>query len=291
LTDHTVWCWGDGGDGQLGNGQTDDDSPPVQVIGLSDVQAITAGDSFTCAVATAGTFCWGNDEAGQLGDSVGGLGGDSQSLPKQVAGITGASMIAAGRRHACAGSIAGIKCWGDGECGQLGGGSETGLSPPVSVVGAGSMWVPSKLATGADHTCAADNNGRLRCWGRNDNGELGDGTSQDRASPVAVTGITTTARDVAAGGDSTCAETTAGPRCWGENYYGQVGDGTTAPRRVPAAVKTLGTTAHPVAGGLHSCALASGQVQCWGDNSLGQLGNGTFSVSLVPTEVDFSALP
>jgi alpha-tubulin suppressor-like RCC1 family protein len=290
LTDRTVWCWGDGSDGQLGNGQTDEASPPVQVTGLTAVTAIAAGDGFTCAVNATGAFCWGSDDAGQLGDSVGGAGGASQSLPKKVAGVTGATMIAAGTSHACAGSSTGIQCWGDGECGQLGGGSETGLSGPVSVVGAGTMWMPSKLATGADHTCAVDLAGRLRCWGRNDNGELGDGTSVDRASPVTVNALTTTVRDVAAGGDNTCADTSAGPRCWGENYYGEVGDGTTATRYAPATVKALAAT-RPAPGTFHACAVAGGQVQCWGDNSVGQLGNGTISISLEPTEVDFSQLP
>jgi alpha-tubulin suppressor-like RCC1 family protein len=264
-------------------------------MNLTDVAAVTAGDSFTCAIKSSGTaFCWGFDGNGELGDAVGGVGGTSQSVPKPVAGITGATMIAAGESHACAGSAAGIKCWGDGKHGQLGGGSETGISGPVPVAGAGTgatLWTPVKLATGADHTCAVDMTGRLRCWGRNNNGQIGIGMSDSRPSPTPVGALSTTARDVAAGGDTTCADTTAGPRCWGQNYYGEVGDGTTATRYAPVTVKTLAAAAHPVAGGSHACAVVAGQVLCWGNNALGQLGNGRFSVSLVPTEVDFSGLP
>jgi alpha-tubulin suppressor-like RCC1 family protein len=156
-------------------------------------------------------------------------------------------------------------------------------------MGAGSMWTPSRVSAGSDHTCAVDTNGRLRCWGRNGSGELGDGSFNDHPQPVAVNALTTTILDVSGGTDYTCAQTTSGARCWGNNYYGQLGDGTTATRPMPAVVTSLASTARPAAGVSHACALVAGEVHCWGNNALGQLGTGTFSVSLVPVEVDFGS--
>ncbi|HEY0990283.1 MAG TPA: hypothetical protein VGD80_24695, partial [Kofleriaceae bacterium] len=290
LRDGTVRCWGDGGDGQLGNGDTPSSSEPVQVNGLSGVSAIAAGEDFTCAVNTSGVFCWGYDGNGELGDAVAGSGGSPQPVPTQVPGITGATMIAAGHHHACAGNSLGLKCWGQGADGQLGDGGNTAISPPVPVDGAGSgaMWTPARLAAGADHTCAIDTARRLRCWGDNDSGELGDGSFHDHQVPAAVAiALTASVFDVSTGDDGTCAQTSDGPMCWGENYYGQVGDGGTVFQGAPVAVKLAGTTAFPMAGGGHACAVVSGQVLCWGDNADGQLGIGTFSVSLVPTSVVF----
>jgi alpha-tubulin suppressor-like RCC1 family protein len=291
LRDGTVQCWGDGGDGQLGDDMMRPFSAPVQVLGLSDVRAIAAGEDFTCAVTGSGdAFCWGYDGSGELGDAVAGSGGPPYPRPKQVSGIAMATMIAAGHHHACAGSALGLKCWGEGREGQLGDNGTTPISPPVAVVGAGSgaMWTPATLAAGADHTCAVDAVRRLRCWGDNNSGELGDGSFDEKRIPTAVAlALSTNVLDVSTGDDGTCAQTSDGPMCWGENYYGQVGDGSTVFQGAPVAVKLSGNTVFPMAGGGHACAVASGQVLCWGDNASGQLGIGTFSLSLVPVGVVF----
>jgi alpha-tubulin suppressor-like RCC1 family protein len=282
-----VSCWGESGDGELGNGKFGNDSPPVPVMGLANVTAIAAGDSFTCAAAPSGAYCWGYDIAGELGDG----GGASHAVPQLVPGVAPLvpTMIAAGSIHACAAAATGAFCWGAGGSGQLGNAAKPTMSTAVAVTGAGSgaTWTPSRLAAGGDHTCAVDTTGKVRCWGENGTGAIGDGTSTDRSSPTQLASLGATVVDVVAGDASTCAQTTNGPRCWGYNFYGQLGDGTTTDHKTPTAVASLVTAAQPATGTSHSCALSSGEVDCWGDNSLGQLGNGTFSVAMTPVEVAF----
>jgi hypothetical protein len=123
------------------------------------------------------------------------------------------------------------------------------------------------------------------CWGSNSNGQLGDGTTTDRLTPVLVPGLET-AVDIAAGGATTCAVLSGGTvKCWGRNGNGQVGDGTTTDRLVPTTVP--GITATMVSVGLtHTCAAATQyDPYCWGDNSAGQLGTGDTTSSKTPVEV------
>jgi alpha-tubulin suppressor-like RCC1 family protein len=143
------------------------------------------------------------------------------------------------------------------------------------------------IATGTAHTCALSVNGTALCWGANGSGRLGDGTTADRYTPVAVTGLTS-AVAIATGTAHTCvlrADGTA--RCWGSNGSGRLGDTTTdLDRLVPVAVRGLTNAVAIAAGFAHSCAiLAEGATSCWGSNSRGQLGNGTASDSPTPTTV------
>ena len=287
LGDGTVWCWGEDDDGALGNGMFGDDSSPVQVTGLANVSAISAGERFTCAATAGGAFCWGFDDDGELGDG----GGASKASPQLVPGVSPLvpTMVAAGGAHACVAASTGAFCWGAGDNGQLGNAAKPTISTAVAVVGAGSgaTWTPSQLTAGGQHTCAVDTTGKLRCWGNNGSGQIGNGSSLDRSNPTVLASLGTTVTDVVAGEASTCAQTTSGPRCWGNNFYGQLGDGTTTGHRTPTAVKSLVAAALTAPGKDHSCALSNGEVECWGDNSFGQLGRGTFSIAMTPVEVAF----
>ncbi len=144
------------------------------------------------------------------------------------------------------------------------------------------LVVEPMLAAGDDHTCHLSGHGRVKCWGGNWSGKLGDGTQEDRTSPVEVTVLGEAATAIAAGDYHTCAITASGTvRCWGSNENGQLGklDGLGAP-------VTLLTAA-----GSHTCALpASGQVTCWGDNTYGQLGDGTNSSRPEPRKAGNLAL-
>ena len=141
---------------------------------------------------------------------------------------------------------------------------------------------------GSFHTCVLLQDGALRCWGLNDSGQLGNGTTTSSSTPVAVAGITGAAA-VTGGGYHTCARFPDGTlECWGRNDAGQLGDPatTTDVSRVPVRVTGISTATAVTAGGFHTCALLQdGTVRCWGQNTFGQLGNGTILNSFAPVAV------
>ena len=247
----------------------------------SDLSALSAGSSHTCALTTGGSLkCWGGNTDGQLGDGT----ITDRSTPVDVSGLTsGIAAVSAGAGHTCALTTGGgLKCWGDNSKGQLGDGTATDRSTPVDVGGLGSGV--AAISAGAGHTCALTTGGGLKCWGDNSKGQLGDGTTTDRSTPVDVSGLTSGTATVSAGAGHTCALTTGdGLKCWGNNSDGQLGDGTGGPDTSSAAPVDVTGLASGVAavsaGGLHTCALTTGGgLKCWGDNSNGQLGDGTNEV-------------
>jgi alpha-tubulin suppressor-like RCC1 family protein len=292
LSNGTVKCWGLNFSGQLGNGTTIDSTTPVAVGGLSGAAAISAGYTHTCAVLSQGTIqCWGSNSHGQLGN---GTTTDS-STPVAVSGLTGVTAIAAGGDtavgHTCALLSGGtVECWGFNSNGQLGNGTTTDSSTPVAVSGlTGGTAIADGGETTVGHTCALLSGGTVKCWGSNVVGQLGNGTTTDSSTPVAVIGLSGLggATTVAGGGDHTCALLTNGTvKCWGYNSDGQLGNGTTIDSTTPVAVSGLSGATAMVAGNIHTCALlSSGTVQCWGGDSNGQLGSGTTINSSTPVAV------
>lgn len=146
----------------------------------------------------------------------------------------------------------------------------------------------SEISTGVGwHSCATVNDGTARCWGLNDAGQIGDGTTSNSSSPAAVSGLSTVA-SIAPGGYHTCAALTDGTaRCWGNNSDGTLGDGTQTDSSTPVTVSGLTGVTAVSSGTYHSCALKSdGTVWCWGDNEFGQIGNGTYTGNvLTPMQV------
>jgi alpha-tubulin suppressor-like RCC1 family protein len=270
-----VWCWGYNAYGQLGDGTTTNRSTPVPVSGLSSgVTAITAGESHTCALTGSGVRCWGHNQYGQLGDGT----TTNRFTPVAVSGPSTIVAIAAGLGHSCAATIASSTvCWGLNDYGQLGDGTTTNRSTPVAVRNLRVQAVA--LTAGMGHTCLLSSAGAVRCWGDNQFGQLGDGTTTAPSIPTVVRGMSSGVRAVAAGAYHTCALLTSadGARCWGNNLLGQLGDGTTTHRPSPVRVSMLdGYIAAIAPGYLHTCALLGtiGYVMCWGHNFYGQLGNG-----------------
>ncbi len=281
-----VKCWGANGSGQLGDGSTTARLTPVDVSGVaSGVTAMAAGGTHTCALSTAGGVkCWGGNDYGELGDGS----TTARLTPVDVSGLTsGVTALATGYPHTCAlSTTGGVKCWGRNGSGQLGDGSTTGRLTPVDASGLASGV--TAMAAGLDHSCALTTAGGVKCWGDNGTGKLGDGTTTAHQAPVNVSGLANGVSAMAAGGDHTCALTTAGGvKCWGWNRTGQIGDGGTTNRLTPTDVSGLTSGMSAIAAGReHTCALTSaGGVKCWGSNYYGQLGDGTTTTQLTPTDV------
>jgi len=142
------------------------------------------------------------------------------------------------------------------------------------------------LAAGSRHVCALISNGTAKCWGRNDVGGLGDGTTTNSSTPVVVKGLAS-AIALGAGGAHTCAILAGGTmKCWGSNTKGQLGDGKTTNSNTPVDVVGVTGVIAIALGEAHTCAVVTGgKVRCWGMNNHRQLGDGTTVDSLVPVDV------
>jgi alpha-tubulin suppressor-like RCC1 family protein len=326
-----VKCWGLGdvgqlGDGGSGGGHKQTTATDVQVSGggvLTGATQVAVGANYGCALLEGGLVdCWGKNDAGQLGRGITStLSAFAMPVVTALDGspLQGATQVTAGGAHACVRMYTDrLKCWGQGETGQLGDGSSgVGASSalPHTVVDHYEPYATSipylegvsQVSAGGAHTCAFlkwDGSNPYRCWGDNSSGQLGDGggTSAGQSANLANAAIQpypTLVADslrfgspplakIAAGGLHTCALTQAGGvKCWGDNTHGQLGDGTNTKSMLPVGVVGLSSgVIGLVAGDLHVCALTSaGGVNCWGENTRGQLGDGTNINSNTPVSV------
>ena len=214
--------------------------------------------------------------------------------------LTGIAKIAAGNGHTCAITLSGgVKCWGLNFFGQLGDNSNNNRRTPVDVIGGPSLPPlagVTAIATGLNHTCVLINGGAL-CWGDNAKGQLGDGSTAQRLTPVAVSGLASGVAAIGGGAEHTCALTNAGGvKCWGANLPSRLGDNTLTQSSTPVDVLVgPGPVVFPAlsgatklgVGGEHNCAIVGGGVKCWGQNLRGQLGinNPLLSVARVALDV------
>lgn len=281
-----VKCWGYNDRGQLGNGTTSHSSTPVSVIGLtSGVVAISSGWEHVCAIDSVGAVkCWGFGGNGRLGTN----GTANSSVPVNVVGLSsGATAVGLGNAHSCAVVSGAARCWGLNDDGQLGDSTTASSSVPVRVTGLGTGV--ADLAGGTWFSCALSTSGAVSCWGRGSSGELGNGSTSGSSAPVAVTGLSTGVTSLASGLSHSCAVTPSGAvRCWGLNNHGQLGNGSSSTiSSTPVNVSGVSSGARAVAGGeSYSCALTNARaVECWGLNSNGQLGNSSTTQSSVPVQV------
>ena len=308
VLDATVRCWGYGGDGALGYGNTatigDDETPgsagPVDVGAGRSVTAIAAGSFHTCALLDDATVrCWGFGGDGRLGyantASVGDIQTPASAGPVELGPGRTARAISAGGAHTCAVlDDATVRCWGAGFDGRLGYGNTDsagdvrtpGSAGPVNLGG------PARaISAGGAHTCAVLVDNSVRCWGFGGSGRLGYAnidnvgdtptTTPSTAGPLDL-GPGRTATAISAGGDHTCAVLDNGSvRCWGFGGSGRLGYANTdnvgavqTPGSVgPVDLGPARTATAISAGGDHTCAvLDNGSVRCWGAGAFGQLG-------------------
>ncbi|MBL8684691.1 MAG: hypothetical protein JNK05_36280 [Myxococcales bacterium] len=265
-----VICWGANSYGQLGDGSTVDRPTSVQVASLTNAVEVSAGRDHTCARRSTGdVVCWGRNNHGQLGD------GSTVDRPTAtvVPGLTNVNLISAGGDQTCAiRNRVEVVCWGSGR------------TAPYAVIALADIY---ELDVGAAHACVRRSSGQVLCWGSNRFGQLGDGTTIDRAVPAAVAGLTD-AESLSTHENHTCARRASSTQllCWGANESGQLGDGTSTNRLVPVAVAGFSASWLVSAGRAHTCASNSdGGIYCWGANGNGELGDGTTTPRLAPVAV------
>jgi alpha-tubulin suppressor-like RCC1 family protein len=337
LSSGALVCWGAGFAGQLGDGTSSDSAVPVVVDGVGGIGTLMGVTSMSggglpgggdfCALLTSGEVdCWGNGSDGELGNGM--FSGSSSPVAVQGVGgsgtLTGVTSVVSNSAGYCALlSSGGVDCWGFGQDGELGNGTfytsaPYGSATTVAVEGVGGTGtltgvtsVVEDAASGSGPSgggpgyCALLTSGGVDCWGAGPVGELGNGASNDSASPVTVegvggtgtlTGVMSLANDAFY---SYCALlTSGGVDCWGAQYSGVLGNGTASQSQhstVPVAVEgvggngTLTAVASLIGGGADGptfCALlTSSGLDCWGGGYNGVLGNGTFSHAVSPVEV------
>lgn len=196
-----------------------------------------------------------------------------------------AGPVSAGAQHGCLVRAGGeLRCWGSDEHGQLGTGAAGTVATSPVVVATGTTW--RQVSAGGGSTCGVRTDRTLWCWGLNHKGQLGIGTTADKAVPTRV-GTATDWDTVSVDWFHACATTTAGRAfCWGDNSAGQVGDGTETRRLVPTPVAGTAGWRSVQAGGWHTCGVRQdGTAACWGRNDFGELGTGTTRKALVPAAV------
>jgi Regulator of chromosome condensation (RCC1) repeat len=179
-TDGTVACGGANDSGQLGDGTKTDSATFVPVVMNERAVELAVGERFGCLLGESGfVYCWGANDRGQLGDGT----TVPHPIPRMMTTLSWSNHIVVGRSHACATDINGnVRCWGANDRGQLGDGTTHDRYEPVLVPG---LEVSSVAAAWfGDHNCAITREGVLVCWGANERGQLGDGTTDDRSLPT-----------------------------------------------------------------------------------------------------------
>ena len=287
----TAECWGYGALGQLGNGANTGVVPtPAPVQGLAGAVAIGAGQNDTCALLSSGTVeCWGVNAQGELGNGT----FTNANTPGVVVGLTGATAIATGSNHVCAVlGDGGLDCWGQNNNGQLGVTLDGGVVNEPNAVAVPGISGVVGVTAGANHTCALIADGGVDCWGDNNLGQVGIGTTTSNVlTPTPVVGLTGAAIQIAAGASHTCAlMASGGIECWGGNTSGEL----TVASGVPYGLSTTTAVAIPGVTGATAvyvgqnttCALLNGGMpRCWGWNTYGQLGIGEPSQANTPVPV------
>lgn len=285
--DGTLVAWGDDSLGQLGAGRALSFSTPQVVpnlnLGANPAPDMLAAGTRHALARLSGDvlWAWGNNDGGQLGDGT--LSG--RSNPSPVKDLGPVLAMAGGLWHSLALKADGtVWAWGRNDNGQLG----VGVFDAMVHVAPAQVQELSQITAvvAYSHNLALKTDGTVWAWGRNDYGQLGDGTTIQRSIPIQVMGLSHVIA-VAVGRQHSLALAQDGTVwAWGYNFYGQLGDGSTTDRSIPAPVQGLHDVKEIAGGGFHSLALkADGTVLTWGYNANGQLGDGTHADRSVPVPI------
>ncbi len=299
--DGSVLCWGSNSNGELGTNNYADAWVPQPVSGITNASALSVGSSASCAIQSGQVVCWGTDadqtstvpvpregivdaRSVEVGDAYTCALDSSAALhcwslwsslfssPGGMQNVkafgTGGSVVCAVRQDNSA------ACWG--------GGSQRGTDTPIRYIAdefdrsipetVTGLTDASRMTVGGTSACATTTSGLVRCWGRNDQGQVGTGTVDFSVVPSKVPEVNDAA-GLSVGPNHTCIATQAEPVCWGAGESGQIGDGQLWRKFLPTT-SLLPSASQVDSGHAHSCAVrASGSVWCWGSNSAGQMGN------------------
>ncbi|MCC7381184.1 MAG: hypothetical protein IT384_05105 [Deltaproteobacteria bacterium] len=267
-----VFCWGENDYGQLGRPGPSSPSP-VRIVGFEEPGEITLAETHGCACDKGGRIrCWGDNSKGQLGDGT----TEPRLGPVLVADLDPADLVAVGLERSCArmNGDHSLKCWGGNPDNALGFDPDFFIFPPRAIPG---LTEVAELAMIRDAQCASTNVGAVRCWGHNDRGQIGDGTTRDAITPVTLSDLPS-ATHLAGAGYGFCAVTSRTPLCWGRSF----GAHPTPIVNMPLVSQSApgGGFRHRVPGEVefqlpHVCAIdLEGGVHCSGGDRFGQLGDG-----------------
>ncbi len=300
LSTSIVDCWGRNDRGQAGTGTAGGPVlTPTAVTGTW--KAISAGGLFTCAIETGATAyveCWGDNSKGQLGSGT--TDANTHPVPTN-SGFFMYTSVSAGFDHACGIQSGSVECWGSNVSGQVGNGQSADTVPSAQFAPLASGAVNAvSVSAGNGFSCATDTNGNAWCWGDNQFGELGLGTTSTTptVTPTEITnvgGFTV----LSAGFEHACGVSNGLAVCWGDNTSGELGTGTAgSPATLPTTVLTGGASSFQVATaagvGSVSCIIlgSSDSVGCFGDATKGQMGNGSTTGQVAqPGAVSFQPTP
>lgn len=291
LTDGQLRCWGANGSGQISEEASGNQFDATKTaFSVTAIASIAGGEAngeagYSCALSPGGLLhCWGDNVDGQLGN---GSTDDTLPIPTDVKELSDATEISSGAGHTCGLEGGALFCWGINSQGQVGDGTSGNKrsSPEPVIEISGTIAVSAGGRDNYAHTCAIDGDGKLLCWGDNQWGQLGIGSTESRVTPTVIN--LAGASDISTGEEHTCAiaNSALDPAsksvwCWGLNSIGQLGvqDSNQERELQPKEVVLPGTPLEVSSGGAHTCArvvTATGaEAWCWGSDQYGQLGDG-----------------
>ncbi len=282
-SDESLWVWGQGIYGLLGNNSEVDRSTPVTTFaGGNDWKQVSCGTNHTTAIKNDGSlWIWGYNSSGQLGinNTV------TRSTPVTTfAGGTNWKQVSGGSSHTAAIKTDGsLWIWGQGANAELGNNATTNRSTPVTTFAGGNNW--KQVSCGTNYTAAIKTDGSLWTWGFGTSGQLGNNDTTNRSTPVTTFAGGTNWKQVFCGTNHTAAIKTDGTLwLWGAGSTGRLGNNDTTNRSTPVTTFTGGTNWKQVSGGAsHTAAIKTdGTLWVWGRGTQGQLGNNTTTARSTP---------